>query len=91
VLYEEYSHEEIGETVRSRRISFENADDLARTKMLSEVEAEVAGFGAWLQQAKGLEPTVADYCSRSLKSLLLGIPTGVQIAYLFGIALEKKL
>ena len=91
LLYEEYSHEEIGETIRSRRVNFEKASDLTRRKMVSDVEAEVAGFGAWLQQAKGLEPTLAYYCARSLKSLLLGIPTGVQIAYLFDMALEKKL
>lgn len=91
VLYEEYSHKDIGETIRSRRINFENASDLTRMKSVSEVEAEVAGFGAWLQQAKGLESTVAYYCSHSLKSLLLGIPTGVHIACLFDMALEKKL
>jgi hypothetical protein len=90
VFYEEYSHKEIGETIRSRRVNFEIANDLTRMKIVSEVEAEVAGFGAWLQQSKGLEPIVAYYCSRSLKSLLLGIPTGVHIARLFDITLEKK-
>jgi hypothetical protein len=91
VLYEEYSHEDIDETIKSRRVDYGNADDVVRLKMLSAVEDEVFGFSAWLQQVKGLEPMFAYYCSCSLKSLLLGIPAGVQIAQLFGMVLEKKL
>ncbi len=91
LLYEEYSHEEISETVRLRRIKYETADYSDRLKMMRQVEDEIAGFSEWLKQTKGLEPVVAYYCSQGLKSLLFGIPTGMQIACLFGLALENRL
>lgn len=90
-LFEEYSHTEIAETIRLRKANYKKADEEAKMKMWNEVEAEVISFGSWLEQTKNLEPTIAYYCSLSLKSLLLGLPTGVQIACLFGIVLDRKL
>lgn len=88
-LFEEYSHTDIAETIRLRKANYEKADEEAKMKMWNEVE--VSSFGSWLEQTKNLEPVMAYYCSLSLKSLLLGLPTGVQIACLFGIVLDGKL
>lgn len=90
-LFEEYSHTEIAETIRLRKANYKKADEEAKMKMWNEVEVEVTSFGAWLERTKNLEPTIAYYCSLSLKSLLLGLPTGMQIALLFGIVLDRKL
>jgi hypothetical protein len=90
-LFEEYSHTEIAETIRLRKANYEKADEEAKMKMWNEVEVEVSSFGSWLERTKNLEPVMAYYCSLSLKSLLLGLPTGVQIACLFGIILDGKL
>jgi hypothetical protein len=57
---------------------------------LTEVEREVKNFRAWLEEAKNLERTAAHYYSVSVKSLLLGLPTGVQTARLFGIILDTQ-
>jgi hypothetical protein len=90
-LFEEYSHTDIAETIRLRKANYEKANEEAKIKMWNEVEAEVISFGSWLERTKNLEPVMAYYCSLSLKSLLLGLPTGVQIACLFGIVLDRKL
>ena len=90
-LFEEYSHNDIAEMIRLRKANYAKADEEAKMKMWNEVEVEVNGFGSWLEQTKNIEPAMAYYCSLSLKSLLLGLPTGVQIACLFGIVLEGKL
>lgn len=90
-MYEEFSHENIAETVKTRRSNYEKADDRTRMKMFVEVEAEVMSFGTWLEQTKDFERDMAYHFSQSLKSLLLGLPTGLQIAYLFGIVLDKQL
>jgi len=74
-----------------RKANYEKADEEGKMKMWNEVEIEVSSFGAWLKRTKNLEPTMAYYYSLSLKSLLLGLPTGVQIACLFGIVLDGKL
>jgi len=91
VLFEEYSHTGIAETIRLRKANYKKVDEEAKMKMWNEVEVEVSSFGSWLERTKNLEPTMAYYCSLSLKSLLLGLPTGVQIACLFGIVLDGKL
>jgi len=90
-LFEEYSHADLAETIRLRKVKYEKADEEAKMKMRNEVEAEVIRYGSWLEQTKDLEPTMAYYCSLSLKSLLLGLPTGVQVACLFGMVLDGKL
>jgi hypothetical protein len=89
-LYEEFSHKDIAETVRIRRSNYEKADDRTRMKMFIDVEAEVMSFGTWLEQTKDFERDMAYHFSQSVKSLLLGLPTGLQIAYLFGVVLDKK-
>lgn len=90
-LYEEFSHKDIAETIKIRRSNYEKADDRTKMKMSKEVDAEVISFGTWLEQTKDFEREMAYHFSQSLKSLLLGLPTGPQIAYLFGIVLDKKL
>jgi hypothetical protein len=90
-LFEEYSHVAIAETIRLRKANYEKADEEAKTRVWNEVEVEASSFGSWLERTKNLEPVMAHYCSLSLKSLLLGLPIGVQIACLFGIVLDRKL
>lgn len=88
-LYEEFTRSRLLAIVRMRQHEYEKADGEKREKMSIEVENEIEEFWTWLVQKKDVEPTVAHYYSVSLKSLLLGIPLGAQIAQLFDIALNK--
>jgi hypothetical protein len=89
-LYEEYSQRTIADTIGIRRERFAKADLKAKRELLTEVEREVKNFRAWLEEAKNLDPITAHYYSTSLKSLLLGLPVGVQVARLFGTALDAQ-
>jgi hypothetical protein len=82
-LFEEYSGRNIDEIIHARREGFENADSVARTKMVREVGKEVEHFRVWLEDTENFEHDVAHFYAVSLKSLLLGLPIGLQIASLF--------
>jgi hypothetical protein len=88
-LYEEYSERTIADTIRICRENFDKADLEAKRELLTEVEREVEKFCTWLEETKNLEPNTAHYYSVSLKSLLLGLPVGVQMARFFGTIMEK--
>jgi hypothetical protein len=87
-LYEEYSQRTILDTIRIRRENFDKADTDAKRELHIEVEGEVKNFRTWLEENKNLEHSTAHYYSTSLKSLLLGLPVGVQVAQLFSIILD---
>jgi len=87
-LYEEYSRRPIADTIRTRMENFNKADLKAKRELLTEVGKEVADFSTWLEETKNLERTNAHYYSVSLKSLLLGLPAGVQIAQLFSTLID---
>lgn len=87
-LFEEYSQRTIADTIRICRENFEKADAKARRELLKEVEREVNDFRAWLEETKNFEPTTAHHYSVSMKSLLLGLPVGVQVAQLFDAILD---
>ena len=89
-LYEEYSQGNIAEAIRTRRDNFDKADLKAKRELLTEVEREVKNFRTWLEETKNLETTTAHYYSASLKSLLLGLPVGVQVARLFSTILDTQ-
>jgi len=89
-LYEEYSQRTIADTIRRRRENFEKTDLKASGELLIEVEREVKSFRTWLEENKNLDPTIAYYIAVSLKSLLFGLPVGVQVAQLFGTMLDKQ-
>ncbi len=89
-LYEEYSQRPIVDTIRKRRESFSNADLKAKRELQRKVEREVTDFRAWLEETENLEPAIAHYYSVSLKSLLLGLPIGVQVTRLFDAVLETQ-
>lgn len=89
-LYEEYSRCDIVETIRTRRSNYEKATRERRKEMEEEVEVEVNNFRRWLEEMKNLEPNTAHYYAIALKTLLLGLPTGVQIAQLFSIVLDIR-
>lgn len=89
-LYEEYNQRTIADTIRIRRENFKSAGLKARRELQTEVEREVKDFRTWLVETKDLEPTTAHYYSASLKSLLLGLPVGVQVARLFGTILDTQ-
>jgi hypothetical protein len=72
-----------------RKDAYEKADLQARKELETEVGIEVKNFCIWLESVKKIAPFAARYYSVSLKSLLLGLPIGVQIARLFDVALEK--
>jgi hypothetical protein len=82
-LYEEYSQRDIAETIQKRMDAYEKADPQAKGELETEGEIEVENFHIWLELVKKLVPFAAHYYSISLKSLLLGLPGGVQIAQLF--------
>jgi len=88
-LYEEYSRKDISETIQIRRDAYEKADLQAREEIEAEAEIEVENFQIWLESVKKLAPLAAHYYSISLKSLLLGLPIGIQVAQLFDVVLEK--
>jgi len=90
MLYEEYSQTNIAETIRTRRENFEKADLNAKRELATKAENEVESFRIWLEETKDLQPSTAHYYSTSLKSLLLGLPVGVQVAYLFDIILNTQ-
>jgi len=88
-LYEEYSQRIIADTIRICRENFAKTDLKAKRGLLAEVEREVEKFRTWLEETKNLEPNTAYYYSVSLKSLLLGLPVGVQVARFFGTIMDK--
>ena len=88
-LYEEYSQHTIAETIRIRRSNYDKATPERWKRLEEEVEDEVNNFRRWLEETKHLEPNAAHYNAISLKSLLVGLPIGVQIAQLFSIALDN--
>lgn len=87
-LYEECSRNDIVETTRTRRSVYDKANRERRRELEDEVEAEVNNFRGWLEETKNLEPNTAHYYAIALKTLLLGLPMGVQIAELFSIVLD---
>jgi hypothetical protein len=88
-LYEEYSQRTIAYTIKKRRENLEKTR-IATKNQLSEVEKEIKTFQTWLEESKNLDPTIAYYIAISLKSLLLGLPTGLQVAQLFSTVLDKQ-
>lgn len=89
-LYEEYSQRDIVETIRTRKDAYEKAEAKTKEELQTEVEIEVENFHIWLEVVKKLQPSAAHYYSISLKSLLLGLPIGVQIARLFDVVLDVR-
>jgi hypothetical protein len=89
-LYEEYSQRSIAETIRTRRENFDRADLKTKRELVAEAENEVESFRVWLEEIKGFKPSVARNCSMSLKSLLIGLSVGVQIARLFDIIVNTQ-
>jgi hypothetical protein len=87
-LYEEYSGRNIDEIIHARREGFEKADPVARMEMVREVGKEVERFRVWLEDTENFEHDVAHFYAVSLKSLLLGLPVGVQVANLFDAILD---
>lgn len=88
ILYEEYSKNRITETIRARKSNYEMASHDRKMELEREVEAEVNDFREWLVGKKGIESNIARYYAVSVKSLLLGLPSGVQVAQLFNIVLD---
>jgi hypothetical protein len=89
VLYEEYSQSDILNTIRTRRSEYEKATQERRKELEDDVEVEVKKYNGWLSNSKRVEPSTAYYYSIALKSLLLGLPTGVQVAQLFNTILDN--
>jgi len=89
-LYEEYTQRPIADTIRERRENFEKTEFTTKRQLLNEVEREVKSFSIWLEETKNFEPTVAYYFAVSLKSMLFGLPAGVQVAQLFDTILDKQ-
>lgn len=89
-LFEEFSGRSIHKTIRERRETFRNSDSEIRRRVEMKVEREVESFNDWLREVKGLHFDIAHYYSVSLRSLLLGLPVGVEVALCFGIILNDQ-
>jgi len=89
-LYEEYSKKTIADTIRLRMKNFEKADINKKRELQAKVEKEIEDFRAWLEETKNFERSSSHYVSVSLKSLLLGLPVGLQVAQLFGAILDAQ-
>lgn len=88
-LFEEFSHRPITEIIKDRRAIYERADSQARKEIEANANTEISDFRTWLKSVRKFTPQAAHYYSVSLKSLLIGLPTGVQIAQLFNAILEN--
>lgn len=88
-LFEEYSKKDIIEIMRTSRARFEKADLSCRRQLEVDANNEITDFCKWLKETKQFPPILAHYYSISLKSLLLGLPIGVQIAQVFNIMLAS--
>jgi hypothetical protein len=88
-LYEDYSQSDILDTIRTRRSDYDKATQERRKELEDEVEVEVENFCRWLVETKRFEPSTAHFYAVALKSLLLGLPIGVQVAQLFSIVLDN--
>lgn len=88
-LYEEYIGGSLQATICSRRERFRKADVDSRRRLEAAVDVEIEGFRVWLVRVKNFEDEAAAYCAVSLKSLLLGLPVGLQVAELFDIIMSR--
>jgi hypothetical protein len=88
-LFEEYSRRAIVETIKDRREIHEKADSQIRKEIEARANMETSNFQTWLESVKNFTPQAAHYYSVSLKSLLMGLPTGLKIAQLFNAMLEN--
>jgi hypothetical protein len=88
ILYEEYSRSNMVEIIRTRISGYNKATTERRKELEEEVEVEVEDFQKWLEKTRDLKPSIAHYYAVSLQGLLLGLPTGVQIAQLFSLVLD---
>jgi hypothetical protein len=82
-LFEEFNGRSTSEIYKERCISFNHVSSQAK----KQVEQEIQDFSDWLVEVKGFNPNTAYYYAVSLKSLLLGLPFGIEIGLLFGIVL----
>lgn len=88
-LYEEYSGGSLQASICSRREQFEKADVDSRRRLEAAVDEEIEGFRVWLVRVKNFDDDTAAHCAVSLKSLLLGLPIGLQVAQLFDIIMSR--
>lgn len=88
-LYEEYSGGSLQATISSRRDQYRKADLDSKRRLETAVGEEIEGFRVWLVRVKNFEDDAAAYCAVSLKSLLLGLPVGLQVAQLFDIIMSR--
>ncbi len=91
MLYEEFSRKKIRDAVSRCREVFMNACPERKRDLETEADTEVECFRIWLETKKHLSAFTAHYCSLSLKSVLIGLPSGFQIACLFDLALAKTI
>jgi hypothetical protein len=89
-LYEEYSHTKMAQIIRIRKDNYEKANSEMKRRLEKEAQQEINGFCQWLEQTQNMEHHRAYYYATSLKSILLGLPIGVQIAQLFGTILDQN-
>jgi hypothetical protein len=83
-FFEEFNGKSTSEIYKERCIGFNHVSFQAK----KQVEQEIQDFPDWLVEVKGFNPNTAHYYAVSLKSLLLGLPFGIEIGLLFDIVLH---
>jgi hypothetical protein len=89
-LYEEYKQKNVTMTINMRQEDFSRISYSDKRKLEEQVDQELHGFCVWLVEKKDLDDETARYCSISVKSLILGIPAGEQIAQLFDLTMNNR-
>ena len=84
-LYEEFSKNSIEKAIKecSMEYRFDNqkGDELLKDR--------IHDFYKWLKEIKGFTKEIAHYYSVSVKGILAGIPSGLEMALLFNVIIEK--
>jgi hypothetical protein len=88
-LFEEFCGRSVSEVYAKSARMFEASSAEGRARLCIEAEAKVKDFRDWLVNAKGYRLDAAHYFSVSVKSLIAGLPIGVEIGLLFAAALDK--
>jgi hypothetical protein len=88
-LYEEFKHKDVSGTTCIRQKNFSRAGCAEKRKLEVQVDNETRRFRSWLVETKNLDDEIARYCSLSIRSLILGMPMGEQIAQFFDLIINR--
>lgn len=88
-LYEEFKHKDVSGIICLGQKNFSRASCAEKRKLEVQVDNETKSFRSWLVETKNLDDEIARYCSLSIKSLILGMSMGEQIAQFFDLVINR--